>query len=353
MRRSRLAPVALAVLLGLLWAPVVRPALQAAILVGDLFSPALLGTNVIAWVTPEPRVREGRATFAGVEMRVTTWRPAWGDQHPGLLIVNGATAVGNDNTATRQLGAALARAGYLVMLPEFPFLREGHFDVAAAPQVDAAFASLRALPETKDRPTGAFGSSVGGGVLLSAAGREPALRSAAYLVVLGAYFDLDTYLASVATASQLRDGRVEPWLPSAEARERLPLAALESVPPAERERLAEALRAPTYEEALRRIRALPAASREVFDSLSPEQGWLGVRQSPVYWIHDPDDTYEPLAEAEAAAAAQRAGTVALLVPRVVSHAVPSESARRSGPLFVVGELWALITYTVGILRVAG
>lgn len=351
--RRRLALIAVVVALGLLWGPVLRPGLQAAVLVGDLFSPALLGTNVIAWVTPEPRVSEGRAVFAGVDMRVTIWRPAWGDRHPGLLIVNGATAVGNDNTATRQLGVALARAGYLVLLPEFPFLREGRFDAAAAPQVDAAYASLAALPETQDRPTGAFGSSVGGGVLLSAAGREPALRTAAYLVVLGAYFDLDTYLASVATASQLRDGRVESWLPSAEARVRLPEAALASVPQAERGRLADALDAPTYEEALRRLRALPAASREVFDSLSPEQGWLGVRQSPVYWIHDPEDTYEPLAEAEAAAGALRAGSVALMVPRLVTHAVPSETARDRGPLFVIGELWGLIAYTIGILRVAG
>ena len=353
MPRLRLALVALAVIVGLSWQPVVRPALQALVVIGDLFSPTLLGTNVIAWVTPEPRVSEGQATLAGVSMRVTTWRPAWGDRHPGLMLVNGATPAGNANTATRQLGAALARAGYLVMLPEFPFLRDGRFDPAATQQVDAAYAALRALPETSDRPTGAFGSSVGGGVLLSAAGREPALRSATYLVVLGAYFDLDTYLASVATASQLRGGRIEPWLPSAETRDRLPSAAIESVPAAERPRLAEALSAPTYEEALRRIRALPAASRDVFDALSPEQTWVGVRQSPVYWIHDPDDTYEPLAEAEAAAAAPRAGTVALMVPRVVSHAVPSESARLAGPLFVIGELWALISYTVGILRVAG
>lgn len=352
MRRSRLALVAVAVLLGLLWAPVVRPTLQAAVLVAHLFSPALVGTNFATWVTPAPRVREERAAFAGAEMRVTWWRPAWGDAHPGIMVVNGATQVGNENTATRELGAALARAGYLVMLPEFAFLKDARFDPASSGQLEAAFAHLRGRDETRGEAVGAFGTSVGGGLLLSAAGREPALSGADYLVVLGAYFDMDTYLASLASEEQQLGGRVVPWRPDREVTERLPAAARAAVPAEERSALINAMAPRSFEEALGLLRALPPASREALVAVSPRSVWARIAP-PVYWIHDPDDAFEPLAEAEAAAAAPRAGRFSLMAPQLVSHAVPSARAKAQGPLFVVGELWALITYTVGILRVAG
>ena len=354
MLRLRLAVIALVIAFGLLWTPVLKPAGQAAILILDIYSESLVGSNVARLVTPEPRASQSRERFAGLEMRVDWWRPGSGESHPGVLVVPGASALGNDNEALRGFAASMARAGYLVMLPEFPFLKEGRFDPAATAQLDGSFAALRARPETRDRATGAFGISVGGGLLLVAAGKEPAIAGAAFVSVLGAYYDMDTYLASVAGAQQLRaGGRLEPWTPSAEARERLPSAAIEAVGAADRDAVRQALAGLTYEEALRRIRALPPAARAVFDALSPETVWTGIR-APIFWIHDPADTYEPLAEAEAAAAAPRAGRMVLVVPRLVQHAVAETGeAKQQGPLFVLGELWALIAFTFEVLRLAG
>lgn len=353
MPRLRLAVIALVVAFGLLWTPVLKPAGQAAILILDIYSESLVGSNVARLVTPEPRASQSRERFAGLEMRVDWWRPGSGESHPGVLVVSGASALGNDNEALRGFAASMARAGYLVMLPEFPFLKEGRFDPAATAQLDGSFAALRNRPETRGRATGAFGISVGGGLLLVAAGKEPAIAGAAFVSVLGAYYDMDTYLASVAGAQQLRGGRLEPWAPSAEARERLPPAAIEAVGAADRDAVRQALAGPTYEEALRRIRALPPAARAVFDALSPETVWSRLR-APVFWIHDPNDTYEPLAEAEAAAAAPSGGRMVLVVPRLVQHAVAEAGeAKQQGPLFVLGELWQLAAFTFEILRLAG
>ena len=353
MPRLRLALVALAVAFWLLWTPVLKPAGQAAILILDIYSESLVGRNVARLVTPEPRASETRERLGGTEMRVDWWHPGTGTSHPGVLVVPGASALGNDNEALRGFAASMARAGYLVMLPEFPFLKEGRFDPAATAQLDGSFAALRARPETRGRASGAFGISVGGGLLLVAAGKEPALGGATFVSVLGAYYDMDTYLASVAGAQQLRGGRLLPWAPSDEARERLPAAAIEAVAPAEREAVRQALAAPTYEEALRRIRDLPPGARAVFDALSPETVWPRIR-APVFWIHDPNDTYEPLAEAEAAAAAPSGGRMVLVVPRLVQHAVAEAGeAKQQGPLFVLGELWQLAAFTFEILRLAG
>ena len=353
MSRRRWLIVALLVAVGLLWRPVLKPAGQATILIGDIYSEQLVGVNVARAVTPEPRVSETSDRFADVAMRVTYWRPGWGDAHPAIMIAPGAAPRGNDEPLMRTFGATLARAGYLVMLPEFPFLKEGRFDPSATKQLDDAFARLRAMSETQGLSVGTFGVSVGGGMLLVASGREPALRDAAFVAILGGYYDIDTYLASVAAHAQPAGDRIVPWEPSAEARERIPPAAVDLVPAEDRDAVRQALAATTYTEALARIRALSPGARAAYDSVSPEVVWREIRP-PIYWIHDPLDTYEPLAEAEAARAAPREGHMVLVVPRLVQHAAPvGENAKSEGPLFVLGELWRLLTFTFEVLQRAG
>ncbi|MEO8632647.1 MAG: hypothetical protein ABI466_04755 [Chloroflexota bacterium] len=353
MSRGRWLILAALVAIGLLWQPLLRPAGQATILLADIYSEQLVGTNLARVLTPEPRMTETDDRFGEVPMRVTYWRPGWGEAHPAILIAPGAAPRGNDEPLMRSFGLTLARAGYLVMLPEFPFLKDGRFDPGATKQLDAAFARLRAMPETQGRSVGAFGVSVGGGMLLVAASREPALRDAAFVGVLGAYYDIDTYLASVASRMQVTDGVAVPWEPSAEALERLPPAAADLVPTADRDAVRQAFAATSYQEALRRFRSLGADARAAYDAVSPETRWSEIRP-PIYWIHDPLDTYEPLAEAEAARAAPRDGHLVLAVPRLVQHAAPiGESAKAQGPLFLLGELWRLLTFTLEVLQRAG
>ncbi len=340
-------------MVGLLWRPVLRPVGQAAIVLADIYSEQLVGTNLARLVTPEPRVVETDDRFADVPMRVTYWSPGWGDQHPAILVVPGAAPRGNDEPLLRSFGVTLARAGYLVMIPEFPFLKAGRFETSATKQIDAAFARVRELPATRDRDVGAFGVSVGGGMLLVAAGREPAIGRAAFIGILGAYYDIDTYLASVVGREQLADGRLEPWGPSAEALERLPPGAIDLVPPADRDAMRRALAATSYQQALDRLRALGPGARAALDAVSPKIVWRDIAP-PIYWIHDPLDTFEPVAEAEAALAASRDGQMVLVVPHLITHAAPAgEAAKAGGPLFAIGELWRLFTFTIEVLRRAG
>src|SRR6267143_4740185 len=192
--RRRLGLILLVVAIAILWRPVLRPLGAGAILVADIYSSALWDRNVAAYVTPPPRVTDTRETFGGIEMRVTWSYPGWGERHPAVMVVNGATDLGNDDPETTRLTEALARAGYLVMLPEFPFIKEGTLEPRAPAIIDAAFARLRAVPDTRGMSVGAFGFSVGGGMLLAAAGRYEALARAAYVGALGAHYDIYTYL---------------------------------------------------------------------------------------------------------------------------------------------------------------
>src|SRR5438034_594698 len=314
--RRRVALVLLVLAIAILWRPFIRPLGAGAILVADIYSSALWDRNVVAYMTPPPRVEDGTERIGGQDMRVTWWIPGWGSLHPAVMLVNGATEKGNDDPETRRLGEALARAGYLVMLPEFPFLKAGRLEREATSILDAAFARAIARPETKGMSVGAFGFSVGGGMLLAAASRPGALSNAAYIGALGAYFDLDTYVASVLSAMQRRNGALEPWDVDAEVRLRLPVAAAEAL--------------------------ADQGDREVFNSLSPRTTWASLK-APVFWLHDVGDRFEPVSEAETAAANPHAGPTRFQRTALLSHAAAlGAGAKEKGVDFWVTELSGLL-----------
>lgn len=352
--KRRVALVVLIVAFGLAWRPVIRPGLQATVIVADIYSTALGYPNAAAAVSPPPRLTATAERFAGAEMRVSWWRPGWAYHHPGIMLVNGATSAGNDDPETRRLAEALARGGYLVMLPEFAFLKEGRFESGATAELDAAFALLRGLPETADQPAGAFGFSIGGGMMLASAAHGGALAHADYLAVLGTYYDLDTYLASVASLSQPRGGTVEPWPADPEVRDRLPAAALAAfTDEADRTALRSALAAGGYNDVLARLRALPTSMRATFDELSPRAGWTTIRP-PVFWLHDANDRFEPIAEAQAAVDARRAGPTELTVSHLISHAAPLSGQEEANGLgFWLVEISTLIGFGLSVLRAGG
>jgi dienelactone hydrolase len=378
--RRRLALVLLVVAIAVLWRPFLRPLGAGAILVADIYSSALWDRNVVAYVTPPPRVEDGTERVGATEMRVTWWIPGWGSLHPAVMLVNGATDKGNDDPETRRLAEAIARAGYLVMLPEFPFIKEGRLERNATSIVDAAFARAVARPETKGMRVGAFGFSVGGGMLLAAASRPGALSEASYIGALGAYFDLDTYLASVLSLTQRRSGALEPWDADAEVRLRVPVAAAEALadasdrelittelrasggrlsgePPSglqsESAALWRALAATDYDIALLRLHQLPASLREVFVSLSPSTDWSSLRPA-VFWLHDVGDRFEPVSEAETASATAHAGPTRFQRTGLLSHAAAlGAGAKEKGLDFWAMELSGLLFFAAGALGAGG
>jgi pimeloyl-ACP methyl ester carboxylesterase len=298
-----------------------------------------------------------------------------------MLVVNGATSLGNDDPETRRISEALARAGYLVMLPQLSFLVDARLERAAPAKVDAAFATLLRRTDVDPQRVGAFGFSVGGGVLFAAAARpDAALARAKYLGALGAYYDVRTYLASVVSGMQRRHGALVPWLPDAEARLKLPLGAAQALDDAnDREQLRAAinesggplrgepppglgpdaralwlaLAAREYDTALARLRALPPSLSLAFAELSPATRWasLGV---PVFWLHDEGDRFEPVSEAEVAAATPHAAATRLHLTRLLSHAAAlGPTARAEGFVFWAAELGGLLGFAVDVLRRAG
>ena len=363
------------------WPSFFGPLARGGIVVLDVYSSALSGSNAAATFTPAPRIEEIRLSLAGEDARVTVWIPGSGQRHPAMLVVNGATPAGNDDPETRRISEALSRAGYLVMLPELTFLKEARLERTAPARVDAAFAAMLARPDADPEHAGAFGFSVGGGILLAAAGTPgAALARARYLGALGAFFDIRTYLASVVSGTQIRGGRAEPWTPDPEARLKLPAGAAQAIAdPRDRDLVVAAIRAtggplasdppgdlgtearalwlalaaPDYDTALARLDALPAGLKETFAALSPAAHWSGV-SAPVFWLHDEGDRFEPVSEAERAMATPHEGSTRLQLTRLLSHAAAlGADARQQGVDFWVRELGELLSFAFDVLKRAG
>jgi dienelactone hydrolase len=363
------------------WGGLFGPLARGGIVVLDVYSSALWGNNAAAAITPEPHVSEERLPLAGVDSRVTWWVPGWGDRHPAMLVVNGASTLGNDDPETRRISEALCRAGYLVMLPEFDFLKEARLERSAPSRVDAAFAAMLGRKGADPQRAGAFGFSVGGGILFAAAGMpHAALGQARYLGALGAFFDIRTYLASVVSGTQVRNGTAEPWTPDPEARLKLPVGAAQAMADArDRDAITAALRASggplsaqapsdlgsegralwqllaatDHDTALARFDALPPGLRETFATLSPVTTWRAIAV-PVYWLHDEGDRFEPVSEAERAFASAHAGATRIHLTRLLSHAAAvGPEARQQGVDFWVRELAGLLGFAFDVLDRAG
>ena len=326
---------------------------RAVVALAHVYSTTLGGRSVVVRFTAAPRYSETSETYAGVPMRVGWWRPGRGDAHPALMLVIGAVPIGIDFPELRLAADGLARAGFMVMIPDLPFLKEERLDPTGAAQIAAAFVALGAHPATTGRPA-AIGFSVGGGMLLAAAGREPALASASAIAVLGAYFDLRTYIASVASRAQPRGAAAVAWETSSDVPGRMAAAAGRLArDEAERAAIEEVLATPSHAAALARVDALPRRLRQVFDVLSPSVTWSRIRP-PVFWLHDERDGYVPVSEAYAARAARpRPARVRMLVLRLLQHAVPvADAARGEGIRFWVSELGQLVTFLASVFRAA-
>jgi pimeloyl-ACP methyl ester carboxylesterase len=323
-------------------------------------------TPVLAWavraVTAEPRAEE--TTVAGEPATVV--RPGRGDgPWPAIVFVNGATRAGRHHPKVQRLARGLARAGFLVAVPDLPGLRLGEITPATtAATIDVAKATSERR-DVRGRRVGLYGVSVGASLALLAAesrtlagritvagGEAPwvGMRGVIRLATTGYYghtrYKTDPY-ASLAIARSLAAG-----LPRSRGRGML-LGRLEAVPDHDPRPLVS-LEGGDYRGAAGRLVALlenrsprrfdrlyarlPAQLRRAVVALSPIRG-ADRLQLPVELASAPHDKYFPPAESRALA--RVAPDVRVTVTSTLDHAVPSPS---------IGDLADLLRFDDFIVR---
>jgi pimeloyl-ACP methyl ester carboxylesterase len=290
------------------------------------------------------------------------WRPGEGAPRAALVLVPGLSELGRRDPRVTALAQSLARARFLVAVPELPGARDLAVRAADAAPIAAAVRALAAYP-ANPRPgeVGIAAISYAAGPALLAA-RE--VSEARWLALLGAYADAAHVVRFTTTGAHRgpadaawRRGTSRPeaaWLfARANAAflrnptERVQLAAVAAWRAEGRpDRAAEALlgaegravlalmlnRDPDRTEAL--IAALPPALRAELAALSPLRAGLGAIDACVLLLHGTADPIIPWTETLWLAAALPRARVVLL--EGFSHIGPAAPSRAATEGLLVG-----------------
>ena len=335
-------------------------------------------TPVLGWlvgvVTGEPRAEE---TIIARQPAMLV-RPGTGRSWPAVVFVNGVTRLGRHHPDVERLARALARAGYLVAVPDPPGLRQGTLTLRTLAATTAVVRAVAERPDVRGGRVALFGVSVGASLALLAA-EQPSLAGRIRTVAgLAPYTDLVRAVRLTTTAVYLKHGqferyRTEPFAALVIARSlaaalapgrdrTLLLARLLAVPDDAPDPLAplrtlheSRLRPPAR--ALVRLlvnhdparfdslyAALPQRIRLTATLLSPISAAARL-QARVLIASAPHDKYFPPDETRALA--HRAPHVTLTVTPTLQHAIPH---------FSVGDFAGLVHFDgflVRVLRSAG
>jgi fermentation-respiration switch protein FrsA (DUF1100 family) len=161
--------------------------------------------TTLSQLRAEPIVEVTEFEVGGVKVAADLYRPAGHAPHPGILLVHGMVDVGRSDERLMGFADALARAGYVVLVPDFEGLKEFRVSLDDVGTIVAAFERLETLPGVRRDRTGIFGASYSGGLALLAAGDPAIADRVRFCFLLGAYHDLRNVVAYM-TTGYYRDG---------------------------------------------------------------------------------------------------------------------------------------------------
>jgi pimeloyl-ACP methyl ester carboxylesterase len=266
-----------------------------------------------------PTVTEARSAGRPATIIRPSTPPPW----PSLLFASGATPEGRTHPIVLRLGLALARAGYMVAIPELPGVAAG---VLTPATLDAAIGSTAELADARQSlrgRVGLVGVSIGGTLALLAAAQPELAARISIVSCIAPFTDLKRVIL-LATTGMYRDakGGLRPYpvpdeLAAGVAR------SIEEIGAADARATHELLanRDPSRFDDL--YDALPKSVHESVETLSP-QHVIDRILAPVEIATAPRDRYFPVDEQLAIAASSR---VRVTVTPTLAHAVPRLSGR--------------------------
>jgi pimeloyl-ACP methyl ester carboxylesterase len=192
--------VLLAVVIGLCisyWSWVDAQA-RAVVVISSVFDAPVL-TPAVEAVGEEPSFSNSRV--AGNPSLVV--RPAGEGPWPAIFLVNGAVQEGRKLPEVRNLAEGLARAGYIVVVPDLPGLTEARITPQTADATAQVAREISVMPDTRGGKVALVGVSTGATLALLAA-EDPALRGKVSIVAgVAPYSNIRTVL-NVATTGHYR-----------------------------------------------------------------------------------------------------------------------------------------------------
>jgi len=200
-RLIALAAVA-AVLLGL--SSHIRVAYLATLVLVEATTPETDGP--MATLRGDPIVEQVSFDVDGKTVVADLYRPAGEGRHPGIALNHGVAVRGKDDPRLVNFADALARAGYVALVPEFTGLSGFRIRTSDVDEVIASFEYLWNSPRVRPDRIGLFGFSYAGGLAVLAAADPRISDRVRFCFLLGAYCDLRSVVTYASTGMYREDG---------------------------------------------------------------------------------------------------------------------------------------------------
>jgi pimeloyl-ACP methyl ester carboxylesterase len=302
--------------------------LRALILIAVVLDLRRLG-RLVRGLTPEPRVEQLDVDGVPVELV----RPGGTGPWPAWVFINGAHPERRQEPVVTALSRGLARAGYVVFVPDLPGLGEGTITMHTLDSARAVTRAALAHPDVRGDRTALIGASTGAALALITAADDGLADRISVVAAVAPFADLERMICLATTRSYVEDGRFTPYAVTPLHRRVVARSLAAILPEAERDRLLAALAVSEDDEEADPIELLPqelesAEGRAVlavlrseepegfagaWEELSPDvRGLLGRLSplavcprvtAPVEIVVPPSDEYFPRGEALALAAA--------------------------------------------------
>jgi acetyl esterase/lipase len=311
--------------------------------------------RVVRALTPEPRVETFEIDGVPTEFVLPAGDGSW----PAFHFVNGAHPERRREPIVQRVTHGLARAGFVVALPDLPGLGEGELDPRTFDAARSVTKVIATRPDVRQGRVALAGVSAGAGIaLVTAADPELGPRISVVAAVVP-FADIERLTCLATTSYYERDGATRRYEVTALMRRVVARSLVTALPAgADRDVLLDLLRSQDPED-INAVRCLAAPGRELgpearavvdlllnedhaefahlfgalppdivarLRAMSPAVHAAAVR-APVEGIAPPDDPYFPLHEAEAVLAL--VPDARLTVTSVLDHTRPSLSLSRT------------------------
>jgi pimeloyl-ACP methyl ester carboxylesterase len=180
--------------------------LRALILVGIVLDLRRLGRLVRA-LTAEPRVE----TIAVGGVAVEVVRPGGEGPWPAWVFINGAHPQRRREPVVTRLSRGLARAGFIVFVPDLPGLGEGTITNHTLESAHVVAAAAAAHADVRRGRVALIGASTGAGLALLTAAHEGLADRVSVVAAVAPFADLERMICLATTRSYSEDGRFTPY----------------------------------------------------------------------------------------------------------------------------------------------
>ena len=328
------------------------------------------------WFTDEPLREEVLYPLAQGEGLADIYRLPRGPKRAAILFFLGVNPAGRDDERVINLGKALARAGFVVMVPWSENMVNKRVDPGDIDNLVRAFQYLSSREGVDAQRVGMAGFCIGSSMVMVAA-QDPRIRDDVEFVnFFSGYYDARDFLKQFASGRSFYRGVEEPWEPDKLTIEVFTRHLIESLEDqGERELLTRLfldgdtsaevevaqltpsgqavyrlLSGVSLEEADRLITQLPQKVQEGLDVLSPSTN-VDALKARVFIMHDREDDLAPVEESRRLAdALATRGDFRYTEFSFFQHVDPTATV---GPLTFVTEAFKLYRHLYGIIALAG